>query len=172
MKKLNLVMSLHIIITLFINTKTIAQDSHYWTNQYGTEASLLGGLVVGSMHDLSSTFYNPGTLALTTDQILTISSDAFQITRIEINSKSLDLPNLESSTSGSVPSIIAFRLPVEELGKHQLAFSVLTRDKDETDFYGRDINRLGTTSITAADGFAFKNFSEKWFGISWGYMIA
>jgi hypothetical protein len=172
MKNLNFVITLYIIFTLFVNTKTTAQDSHYWTNQYGTDASLLGGLVVGSMHDLSSTFYNPGTLALTTDQVLTISSDAFQTTRIEINSKSSDLPDLESRTSGSLPSIIAFRLPVEGLGKHQLAFSVLTRDKVETDFYGRDINSSGTSIITANDGFAFNNFSEKWFGISWGYMLA
>ena len=109
------------------------------------------------MHDLSSTFYNPGTLALTTDQILTISTDAFQITRIAINAKSPDLPDLESSSSGSVPGIIAFRLPVEELGKHQLAFSVLARDKIETDFYGRNVNSLGSTSITANDGFSFQN---------------
>ena len=172
MKRLNFRIPISFFLTLSVNTITTAQDSHYWTNQYGTEASLLGGLVVGSMHDLSSTFYNPGTLALTVDQVLTISSDAFQITRVEIKSNSPDLPDLESSTSGSVPSIIAFRLPTEELGKHQIAFSVLARDQVETDFYGRDINRSGTTNITANDGFAFQNFSERWFGISWGYRIA
>ncbi|UCH65238.1 MAG: hypothetical protein JSW63_11640 [Ignavibacterium sp.] len=171
MKKLKIIITL-IIVNILTNAETSAQDSHYWTNQYGTEASLLGGLVVGSMHDLSSTFYNPGTLALTTDQILTISTDAFQITRINIDAISTDLPNLESSTSGSLPGIIAFRLPIEELGRHQLAFSVLTRDKVETDFYGRDINPLGANGVTANDGFSFQNFSERWFGISWGYMIA
>ena len=44
-----------------------AQDAQYWTNQYGTRADLLGGVVVGSIADLSSTFYTPGMLALTTD---------------------------------------------------------------------------------------------------------
>ncbi|MCH7769716.1 MAG: hypothetical protein IIA49_01660 [Bacteroidetes bacterium] len=151
----------------FIN----AQDSHYWSNQYGTEASLLGGLVVGSKHDLSSTFYNPGSLALTTDQILTISSDAFQITQIDVTSNSQDTPNLESRTSGTVPGIIAFRLPFEELGKHQIAFSLLVRDEVKTDFYGRDINRSGLTGVTANDGIAFQNYSETWLGFSWGYKI-
>ncbi len=172
MKKLIFVIYLQLIITLSNYSNASAQDSHYWTNQYGTEASLLGGLVVGSLHDLSSTFYNPGTLALTTDQVLTISSDAFQITRIEVDSRSPNLPNLESSISGSIPSIVAFRLPIKELGRHQLAFSVLTRNKNETDFYGRNIISMRTNSITADDGFAFQNSSEKWFGISWGYMIA
>lgn len=32
----------------------VAQDSHYWTNQYGTESWLLGGAVVGSRTDLAS----------------------------------------------------------------------------------------------------------------------
>ena len=43
------------IILFFCYLKIgFAQDSHYWTNQYGTDAQLLGGLVVGSVNDLSS----------------------------------------------------------------------------------------------------------------------
>jgi len=151
----------------FIN----AQDSHYWTNQYGTEASLLGGLVVGSKHDLSSTFYNPGTLALTTDQVLTISSDAYQITQVNITSKSPTVPNLESNTSGSAPSIVAFRLQLDELGKNQIAFSVLVREAVEADFYGRDINRTNTSGITANDGIIYADNFETWIGFSWGRKI-
>ena len=47
-----------IIIPLF------AQDANYWTNQYGTRSTLLGGAVVGSVLDLSGTYYNPGGLGL------------------------------------------------------------------------------------------------------------
>jgi hypothetical protein len=32
-----------------------AQDSQYWTLQYGPVAELLGGVVVGSSRDLSAT---------------------------------------------------------------------------------------------------------------------
>ena len=41
-----------------------AQDSHYWTYQYGTRSNLLGGAVIGSVLDLSGTYYNPGGLSL------------------------------------------------------------------------------------------------------------
>jgi hypothetical protein len=161
-----------LLIIFFISGSFInAQDSHYWTNQYGTEASLLGGLVVGSKHDLSSTFYNPGTLALTTDQVLTISSDAFQITQVNITSKSSTLPNLESNTSGSAPSIVAFRLQLDELGKNQIAFSVLVKDAVQADFYGRDINRTNISSIRANDGIIFADNFETWVGFSWGRKI-
>ena len=60
-----------------------AQDSHYWTTQYGTRGQLLGGAVVGSIGDLSSTFYNPGALALSKDPKLVLSTDAFEVQRIQ-----------------------------------------------------------------------------------------
>ncbi|MGB5848630.1 MAG: hypothetical protein WBH40_09095 [Ignavibacteriaceae bacterium] len=160
-----------LIIIFFIASLVNAQDSHYWTNQYGTEASLLGGLVVGSKHDLSSTFYNPGTLALTTDQVLTISSDAYQITQVNITSKSPTVPNLESNTSGSAPSIVAFRLQLDELGKNQIAFSVLVKDVVNADFYGRNINKTDISSIKANDGIIFQDNFETWVGFSWGFKI-
>ncbi len=34
-----------------------AQDAHYWTAQFGPRASLLGGAVIGSISDVSGTFY-------------------------------------------------------------------------------------------------------------------
>ncbi|MGB5894282.1 MAG: hypothetical protein WBG58_08890 [Ignavibacteriaceae bacterium] len=160
-----------LIIIFFIASLVNAQDSHYWTNQYGTEASLLGGLVVGSKHDLSSTFYNPGTLALTTDQVLTISSDAYQITQVNITSNSPTVPNLESNTSGSAPSIVAFRLQLDELGKNQIAFSVLVKDVVNADFYGRNINKTDISSIKANDGIIFQDNFETWVGFSWGFKI-
>lgn len=36
-----------------------AQDLHYWTNQFGTRSSLLGGAVVGGIKDNTAIFYNP-----------------------------------------------------------------------------------------------------------------
>jgi len=62
-----------------------AQDSHYWTNQYGTDAQLLGGLVVGSTNDLSSTYYNLGAISLTLDERLILSTDAVEFIHIRIN---------------------------------------------------------------------------------------
>ena len=41
-----------------------AQDSHYWTEQFGNRAYLLSGAVVGDPADLSAVYYNPGGLSL------------------------------------------------------------------------------------------------------------
>ena len=61
-----------------------AQDSHYWNNQYGTKAELLGGLVVGSASDISAAYYNPAWLALGTDASLLLTTRALEYSTLEI----------------------------------------------------------------------------------------
>ena len=34
----------------------IAQDTHYWNDQYGPKSMLLGGAVIGSVNDMSATY--------------------------------------------------------------------------------------------------------------------
>jgi hypothetical protein len=59
-----------------------AQDAHYWNDQYGTRAKLVGGLVVGSLVDLSATFYNPGAIAAVEAPRLIVGTDAWEIVSI------------------------------------------------------------------------------------------
>ena len=61
-----------------------AQDANYWTHQYGTRATLLGGVVVGSALDLSGTYYNPGVLGLIEDPDSFIAAKVFQYPRITL----------------------------------------------------------------------------------------
>ena len=81
------IMGCAVLVGLFlcVTSIAVAQDSHYWTNQYGTRAQLLGGLVVGSFVDLSSTYYNPGTMALVSDRGVLLTTDAFQLVDIEFD---------------------------------------------------------------------------------------
>ena len=73
----------------------LAQDSHYWTNQYGTESWLLGGAVVGASADLASTYYNPAALAVIQDRrsLLTAVSLLMSLSRIPSGSNSLAIFN-------------------------------------------------------------------------------
>ena len=59
-----------LIFFLLVSGSIFAQDTHYWNNQYGTDAQLLGGVVVGDISDLSAVYYNPGAIALTKGQRL------------------------------------------------------------------------------------------------------
>jgi len=61
-----------------------SQDSHYWTNQYGTRATLLGGAVIGSVLDLSGTYYNPGGLSLIENPQTLMAAKVLQFPRPRI----------------------------------------------------------------------------------------
>src|SRR4030067_1048812 len=79
------------------------QDSHYWTNQYRPRATLLGGAVIGSVLDLSGTYYNPGGLSLIKDPQTLIAAKVFQYPRVSIGGGGADNVVLKSSHPGARP---------------------------------------------------------------------
>ena len=62
---------------LVLATNASAQDTHYWSQKYGSRSLLLGGVVIGSVVDLSGTYYNPGGVALL-DAPLILTAKAFE----------------------------------------------------------------------------------------------
>jgi hypothetical protein len=103
-----------------------AQDTHYWTDQFGTSAELLGGIVVGSVRDLSSTYYNPGAIALSRDENLILNTSAFQIRVINLANAGATNEDLLALDTRVAPSIFAVRLS-DSLADNQWAVSYLTR---------------------------------------------
>ena len=61
-----------------------AQDAHYWTLQYGPRSSLLGGAVIGSVDDVSGTFYNPGAVSQAEDLAFAVSTDVFEYSGVRL----------------------------------------------------------------------------------------
>jgi len=72
-----LIFILFLISILFPNI-SFSQTTHYWNIQYGTRSTLLGGAVIGSVSDLSATYYNPGAVALFEDTKFILSAEAYQ----------------------------------------------------------------------------------------------
>ena len=67
MKKLISFIIKQFVLIIIFNLFIFPQDAHYWNIQYGTSSTLLGGAVIGSVSDLSATYYNPGAVALFED---------------------------------------------------------------------------------------------------------
>lgn len=154
-----------------------AQDAHYWTNQYGTRAELLGGLVVGSVVDLSATYYNPGALAHVANPTLILTTDAWEIIGIRLDTGSGEEFDLSSTRLRAAPRIFAVQVPSEE-SKHKFAVSVLTRhDFDLEVEAGAVIPRDSVTSgatdfVASAETARRARLSEGWAGITWAYPLS
>lgn len=144
-----------------------AQDSQYWTLQYGPVAELLGGVVVGSSRDLSSTFYNPGALALTKDPSLLASVESFEATSLKATSipPTLDFSDVNLRPS---PTLFAFALPRSLTGSHTWAMSSLTRqdlDLRLNNWQAASSRRAGAESLFD------QSLTENWFGLSWAHGV-
>ncbi len=147
-------------------SQLLSQDTHYWSTAYGTHAQLLGGLVVGSSSDMSSTYYNPGALALSKDSALILSTLSLGISTLKFE---LDLPEpvtVESNVSGPAPTIFALRLPFSVGKGNVLAFSYLGRRSVRTDLNGFSV-RGPAEPARLVDITIYTEISESWYGVSW-----
>jgi len=152
---------------------TSAQDSHYWTYQYGTRANLLGGLVIGSVVDISAVYYNPGALSLIADPELISTSKLFELSDYSadgVENRPLKLNDLRIDQA---PGFFAGTMPFKFLENHVLAYSVFTRYRhklklDAAQAWSGDV---ADTVPGVEDAFAQllveDDLSETWVGLSW-----
>jgi hypothetical protein len=150
-----------------------AQDAHYWTHQYGTRSNLLGGAVVGSVVDISASFYNPGALALIQSPDLIQTSKVIEASGLAVEGGRQPDIALDDLRFSFAPGFFGGLLPFAFLGRHVLGYSVFTRYRFKAtvrtievgvddlvdppagleDFFGEV--RVGT------------DMSETWIGLSW-----
>ncbi len=166
-----------LVILFSISLKGNAQDTHYWTHQYGTRSTLLGGLVTGSVLDLSGTYYNPGGLSLIDEPETLLAAKVFQYPRVTL--KGLAGSNLDicSSDLGPAPAFVAGMIKFKWLGKHWLGYSVLSRHETELGLSGTLIESSDVISDSpgeedlATDFRLYESLTEPWWGITWSYKV-
>ncbi len=166
-----------VFVLFSISIKGNAQDAHYWTHQYGTRSTLLGGLVIGSVLDLSGTYYNPGGLSLLKDPETVMAAKIFQYPSITLKGFAGGDVDVNSSDFRPAPSLVAGMIKFKRLGKHWLGYSVLTRHEVKLGLSGSVIESKdvimdspGEEDI-ATDFRLNEDLSEPWWGITWSYRI-
>ena len=105
-------------------TPLIAQDANYWTHQYGTRSTLLGGAVIGSVLDLSGTYYNPGGVALVEEPAIIEAAKVFQYPSIMLKGLGQGDIDLSTSTLEPAPSLLAGTISLKGLGNHWLGYAL------------------------------------------------
>jgi hypothetical protein len=157
-------------LTLLGSGLAVAQDANYWTNQYGNQARLLGGLVVGSSDDVAAVFYNPGRLALTEAPDLVLAGNVVRYTNIKLENALGEGLDLSSTKLAGVPSLFAGEIRLGGLKNHRLGYSFLTR----YDFALRFEQRGDLTALTSdqldlltASINLDETMNEYWAGLTW-----
>jgi hypothetical protein len=108
------IFSFRIMVMIFFASGSFgslrAQDTQYWFNQYGTKAALLGGLVVGSVSDLSAAYYNPGILPFVREKLMVQSSNAVKTYGILVGDAIFPEDDFLYLNAGFSPGLFAIKV--------------------------------------------------------------
>ena len=96
---------------LLAPAESSAQNANYWTDQYGPRASLLGGAVIGSISDVSGTYYNPGSLALAESLPFALSTSVYEYQNVVLEDGAGGGVDLAPTRTGVRPSLLAWTIP-------------------------------------------------------------
>jgi hypothetical protein len=157
-------------------TESMAQDSQYWTQQYGPRASLLNGAVIGSVADISGTYYNPGSLGLAESLPFALSTDVYEYESLRLEDGAGRGVDLGTSRSGVRPSLLAGTI-TSNLGGGVLAYSALTRMRAASDVNAQIIasgaevppglDLEDVVGVARVDG----EFNDFWAGLTYSHAV-
>lgn len=113
------------LIAIVMGLTAITQDLHYWTNQFGTRSSLLGGAVVGGIKDNTAIFYNPAALAFADSNSVSINANLYQMENIKVINAVGESKNLKALNIGSIPLLVGGRLKSKN-PKMNIGYGIVT----------------------------------------------
>ncbi len=165
-------------VLLFASARARAQDTQYWTETHGNEARLLGGAIIGSAGDLSTTFYNPGRLALLRGPGLQVASTVYRYSRIRVEDAVGEGRDLSQAVFTPASAFIAGESQLELFGRFRVAYSLLKRQRLDVELRARPqldvvapILRLPPGTFLAADVLLHEQLSEDWGGLTLAYPL-
>jgi len=149
-----------------------AQDAHYWTQKYGTSALLLNGAVLGSAVDLSTTFYNPGGLALMGDTLSVLAVKALDFSNVTIQDATGTGQDISEPRNSVLPTFFGGTVPIRLFGSVPLAYSFFPRQLAEFDLSVQSIRPIDLLPPPGAEPTAIvgrfeEDLSENWAGATW-----
>ena len=156
-------------LVLALAANASAQDTHYWSQKYGSRSLLLGGVVIGSVVDLSGTYYNPGGVALL-DAPLILTAKAFEHSTLRLENGAGPGIDLETSQSGLVPTFVSGTFPRFLPEGHTLYYSFFPRF-----VFGAEVDARQQTAASGTEAFdefvSRIDLDESWAGLTWSYRV-
>ncbi len=154
------------------------QDTQYWNLQYGTRSTLLGGAVIGSVADLSATYYNPGALGLSRASGLLLSTGVYEGNALKLEGAGVEKREISSFGFNVAPSLVTGRFPADSGAADRLAYSLLTRQRANLNLQWRFVGTQETLPGVRGSGpvseqaALLQDMSETWGGLTWSRSLS
>lgn len=163
------------LLSHFCFMQVVAQDGHYWTQQYGTKSMLLSGSVIGGVEDLGAVFYNPGRIGLVENPAFLLSANVYEWTKLTVTDAFGESADLSKSDFGGVPSLVAGTFKLGFMPKHRFAYAILQRQSINADISYKDevegdvIEHFPGDEVFGASLRIFQKVREQWASLTWSY---
>jgi len=171
--------TLSLLIFFFVSVNLRGQDSHYWTQQYGTKSMLLSGSVIGGVEDLGAVYYNPARLSVITGSAFLLSANVYELSSFKVDDAFGNNKNSSTTTSlRGVPTLAAGSFKIKKLPKHYFAYALLTRQSSDFNLsYQNEVYQDVLSGVPGNEYFSAAvniqtSSSQQWTGISWAYPIS
>jgi len=118
-----------LLIFFLLIKSSFAQDTQYWSQQYGTKSFYLGGAVIGNMLDLSATYYNPGAIAMMRNPEFLTGAKSVSLTLFKFNNGAGEGFDFESLRGDAPPDLFAGLFTFGKNPQDRLVYSYLVRKR-------------------------------------------
>lgn len=108
-----------------ISLNSAGQDTHYWSQQFGTRSALLSGAVLGGANDNTMIYYNPGALGFLDNSSISINANVYRISTIKVENALGQQADFESAQVGSVPLLAGGMINTKEK-KWKIGYAFIT----------------------------------------------
>ncbi len=121
------------LFCLFITYFSTAQD-HYWSQQYGGQAILMGGTSVAGVNDNSALFYNPGAIGFIDTARITATTFILGIESARLKNGAGDNLDLKSLRVNFLPQMITGSILFKKVPGLKLIYGTLVRGRTNRRF--------------------------------------
>lgn len=163
-------------LLLFIFSASRAQD-HYWSQQYGGQAILMGGTSVAGVSDNSSLFYNPGAIGFVDSSRTTATTFILGIESAKLKSGAGNGLDLKSLRVNFLPQMITGSILFKKVPRLKLIYGTLVRgrtnrrfNQDNEGMYDVIGGSPGLENFKSTVEYTY-NSLEQWSGFGLSYKI-
>ena len=161
----------------FLYTSNCFCQNHYWGQQYGGPATLMGGTGVVGVSDNSAIYYNPGAIGFIDSTRITASTYIYGVEYIKLKNGAGTGLDLKSLRLNIFPQLISASIPIRKVPKLKFIIGTFMRSRTNVSFSKE--NEGNYEVITGSPGLEYykarvefsNNLFEQWLGFGLAYKI-